>query len=131
MPHITLEYTNNLKVRKDFNQLFPKIHKLIAESLSVDPLNCKSRANHLDNYYIADGNPKQAFAHLQIKILDRHEPEKVKKLGEAIFDALTEFFIGQTNDLIFQPSVEINELKGELYFKLPSDQIKYSVSNLI
>ena len=123
MPQITLEYTDNIKVTGSFNLLFSEIHQRINQTLGINPLNIKSRVIVLNNYYIADGTPAHAFAHLQIKILDGHKSDKIVKLGEAVFKTLEGFFQDQVNGLAFQPSVEISEMKRELYFKFPVEKI--------
>ncbi len=123
MPHIKLEYTNNIIVEKDFKQLFSEIHQIINLTLGINPLNMKSRAVVLENYFIADGNADHAFAHLQIKILDRHKAENLTKLGEAASKILADFFEAKTNGLVFQASVEISEMKGNLYFKWHGEKI--------
>lgn len=78
----------------------------------------------MSNYFIADGEISHAFAHLQIQTLNRHNPEKLKILGESVFKELTDFFKDQVAGLLFQPSVEIAEMKQDLYFKWPAEKIK-------
>jgi 5-carboxymethyl-2-hydroxymuconate isomerase len=124
MPHITLEYSNNINIEKDFRQLFFLIHQAIHQTLGIDTLNMKSRAIALNDYFIEDGSPDHAFAHLQIKFLDRHQPASLKKLGDEIFNLMVEFFEGQTDALIFQPSFEITEINHEFYFKWNEDRIR-------
>ncbi len=122
MPHISLEYSSNISITKDFGALFGQIHQLLEHSLKVNPLNCKSRIITHDNYFIADGNENHAFAHLQIKVLDKHPMEGKQEVGEGAFELLKEFFKGQTGGLIFQPSVEIHEMKEDLYYKLAVEE---------
>ncbi len=123
MPHITLEYSSNIRINKDFGSLFGQIHQLLERSLMVNPLNCKSRAICHDNFYISKGDPKHAFAHLQIKVLDKHPFEGKQEVGSGAFELVKEFFKDQIEGLIFQPSVEIHEMKGDLYYKLAVEEI--------
>jgi 5-carboxymethyl-2-hydroxymuconate isomerase len=123
MPHITLEYSSNITITKDFSVLFGQIHQLLERSLKVNPLNCKSRIVCHDRFYIADGNENHAFAHLQIKVLDKHPEEGKKNVGSGAFALLREFFKDEVAGFCFQPSVEIHEMKGDLYYKLGVEEI--------
>jgi 5-carboxymethyl-2-hydroxymuconate isomerase len=123
MPHITLEYSSNITITKDFSLLFGQIHQLLERSLKVNPLNCKSRVISHDNYFIADGDEKHSFAHLQIKVLDKHPNDGKHAVGSGAFSLLREFFKDEAERLCFQPSVEIHEMKGDLYYKLGLEEI--------
>ena len=123
MPHITLEYSSNIRITKDFGALFGQIHQLLECSLKVNPLNCKSRIICHESYFIVDGNENHAFAHLQIKVLDKHPLEGKKELGSGAFELLRDFFKDEVDGLCFQPSVEIHEMKGDLYYKLGVEEI--------
>jgi len=123
MPHITLEYSSNIRITKDLGVLFSQIHKLLEHSLNINTLNCKSRANCQDTFFLADGDKKHAFAHLQIKVLDKHPLEGKQELGAGAFELVKVFFYGQVEGLCFQPSVEILEMKKDLYYKLPLEGI--------
>lgn len=123
MPHITLEISDNIKVLKDFGDLFGPIHKMLAEKLGVNEFNCKSRVIRHREYFIYDGRPNQAFAHLTIKTLDRHTDINKKAAGEAAFSILEDFFADQAAAFDFQPSVEVHEMKRALYFKWPKEKI--------
>ncbi len=129
MPHITLEISDNIEILKDFSTLFGPLHKILADKLGVNELNCKSRVVRHSEYFIADGRPNQAFAHLVIKTLDRHSQETGKAAGEAAFGLLQEFFEGQTGSFHFQPSVEIHQMKAAGYFKWPIEKIFPEKSN--
>lgn len=44
MPHLALEYTDNLLEEPNFHEFFGKCHQLLAEIAKADPMACKSRA---------------------------------------------------------------------------------------
>jgi 5-carboxymethyl-2-hydroxymuconate isomerase len=123
MPHITLEYSSNIRITKDFGTLFSQIHQLLERTLKVNPLNCKSRIICHDRFFISDGDANHAFAHLQIKVLDKHPEEGKKAVGSGAFELLREFFKDEVGGLCFQPSVEVHEMKGDLYYKLGVEEI--------
>lgn len=124
MPHITLEYSSNLKVTKEnFPFFFSNLHQALVDHLGVNILNCKSRAVRLKNYYIADGDKDHAFAHLEIKILEGHNRVGVDLAGEMAMKLLRNFFEMVTDGLVFQPSVEIVEIPKTNYFKISAEEI--------
>lgn len=44
MPHLTLEYSSNIKVDSDFATLFQALHNALVETCGVSIEHCKSRA---------------------------------------------------------------------------------------
>lgn len=123
MPQITLEYSSNLKGEMDFSSLFRNLHATIFATLGISMLNCKSRAVERNKFYIADGNPGHAFAHLEIKILAGRSPEELTPLGKAALELLQYFYGDTAVGLNFQPSVEIIEIPKRNYFKLSMEEI--------
>nr|NQU93267.1 hypothetical protein [Bacteroidota bacterium] len=126
MPQITLEYSSNLEgePKSTFEKFFSELHNLLTETLGIDPLNCKSRWISRNDYYIANGDYRHAFAHLEIKTLNRHDPAKLKIVGHSALELLREFYNESSAGKWFQPSVVITEMNREYYFKIPTGEIK-------
>jgi len=123
MPHFILEYSSNLKVKKTYLALFSKLHTLAEEKLGIDPLNCKSRAIRRKIFHVSDGDPANAFAHLTIRLFEGHNPDAKQEVGATALSLLQDFYKKSAKKLIFQPTVEIVEIKKEHYFKLSADEI--------
>lgn len=123
MPHFVLEYSSNLKVKKSYISLFSKLHTLAEEKLGIDPLNCKSRAIRRKIFFVSDGDPANAFAHLIIRLFEGHDPAAKQEVGVAALGLLQDFYKKGAKKLIFQPTVEIIEIRKEHYFKLSADEI--------
>jgi 5-carboxymethyl-2-hydroxymuconate isomerase len=123
MPHFVLEYSNNLEVKKSFESLFSELHSLAEKKLGIDPLNCKSRSLRRKVFFVGDGDPANAFAHLTIRLFEGHNPEAKQEVGATALSLLQDFYKKGTKKLIFQPTVEIVEIKKEHYFKLSADEI--------
>ncbi len=123
MPHFVLEYSNNLKVKKTHLSLFTKFHNLAEEKLGIDKLNCKSRAVRRKNFYVGDGDPNHAFVHLTIRLFEGHNPAAKQEVGSIALGLLQDFYKKSSKKLIFQPSVEIVEIKKDHYFKLTAEEI--------
>lgn len=56
MPHIILEYTNNLNTG-NLEPLLQALHKALSRSCEMDIKLFKSRAYPLETYCLADNNP--------------------------------------------------------------------------
>ncbi|MCA0404321.1 MAG: 5-carboxymethyl-2-hydroxymuconate Delta-isomerase [Proteobacteria bacterium] len=116
MPHLILEYSDNLNVKEGFNTLFKQLHYLLAEMLPTPLDNCKSRCMPQKMFFIGDQNPTNAFVHLTIKIKAGRADSLKTFLGEKALNLLTEFFKEKKRDLKINISVEILDLDGH-YFK--------------
>jgi 5-carboxymethyl-2-hydroxymuconate isomerase len=117
MPHITLQYTNNISNKKNFNRLFAGIHTVLSKRAEIDPRNCKSRAIKLTDYFIGEGEKSNAFVHLELRIFQGRNSEIKQQIGKEILKLLKTHFKENSENLKIQFTVEIIEMDGELYFK--------------
>ena len=116
MPHLLLEYTNNIDFHPGSSTLLHDIHLLLAEELPTDLSSCKSRCIAHDLYYVGDGSKNNAFIHLTIKVLSGRSDEKKRFIAEEILGLLNEYFSEYKNILSLQLSVELLDLDKN-YFK--------------
>lgn len=68
MPQIILEISDNI-LEYDFKSALLEIHQILVETLPTELTSCKSRVIRYQDYLIADGDSKYAFAHLWINVL--------------------------------------------------------------
>ncbi|GAB5411783.1 MAG: hypothetical protein ChlgKO_08970 [Chlamydiales bacterium] len=61
MPHLFLEYTDNLPEEPDCTKLFSRCHELLTEIAKADPKACKSRATKKTAYLTGAGEDNEAF----------------------------------------------------------------------
>ena len=66
MPHLTLEYTDNLDF--EAQPVLKALHEALVATGAIAMKGLKSRAVRRDQWRIADGNEGYAFAHLTIVI---------------------------------------------------------------
>ena len=66
MPHLTLEYTDNLDF--DVQMLLKRMHSALVATGAINLKGLKSRAVRHSEYRIADGNPDYAFVHVNLLI---------------------------------------------------------------
>lgn len=117
MPQLTLEYTNNFAEKNDFSALFKKIHAFLTQHLPADLASCKSRVFELDNYYVGDGNPENAFVHVQLAFMQGRSPEKITEVGDEVLRLLKEHFSESLKRKNFQITLEVREL-AKTYLKI-------------
>ena len=93
MPHLTIEYTTNIKAEARIPELLAKANQVLMAQNDLFPTGgIRSRAIEVRDYCIADGQEDYAFVHASLKIgAGRSEAEK-KKVGEQLFEALKAHF---------------------------------------
>jgi 5-carboxymethyl-2-hydroxymuconate isomerase len=117
MPHLTLEYTDNLKPATSFGELFSHLHRIVADVGGIPLNNCKSRAIRLEEYFAGEGGARQAFAHLTIRFMAGRSVEVKEEIGRQSLAALRHFF--PPVELALQVTLEIQEIERSTYFKFP------------
>lgn len=123
MPHLILEYTENIKEKIKFPELFVQLHQIIVEVATASLESCKSRAIKHKHFFIGSGDPKNAFIHVHIDLGEGRPLSVRKELGEKILTALEKHFSKSLEELNLQISVEPRELLEGLYFKIPRGTI--------
>jgi 5-carboxymethyl-2-hydroxymuconate isomerase len=93
MPHITVEYTANLKPEADIAALLAKINAVLIAQGGVFPIGgIRSRAIELADYRIADGAADDAFVHVTVKIGAGRDKVLKKRTFDALFEAIKKHF---------------------------------------
>lgn len=114
MPHLTLEYSNNLKMAIDPATLFAPLHQILADVAAIDIKNCKSRAIRLDKYYVADGKADIPFAHLQIRFFGGRSLTEKKEIAQKSAAHLAAYFPESAAEI----TVEVADIQRECYAKI-------------
>jgi 5-carboxymethyl-2-hydroxymuconate isomerase len=119
MPHIILEYSENIKENIDFKKLFRKVHSVLSTRGEVKIDNCKSRSICRTSFYIGDGSVKHAFLHLSIQWLEGRSVELKTEIGEKLLELLKSNYSKSLKELELQITVHINDMQRVNYFKHP------------
>src|SRR5690606_38553620 len=116
MPHITVEYTDNLRDDSNIKGLLKKINEvLIAEGFPVGGI--RSRAIELKDYVIADGTGDDAFVHVTLKI-GSGRSEVVKKTAcDRLFEVVENHFEEHFTNRYLALSMELYEFMHPTYKK--------------
>ena len=113
MPHIKLEYTENVNWNIPVQEIFPKLQSVLIQHAKVKPENCKSRATQLKEYLSnIDGSPG-GFTHLEISLLSGRSETVKTKIGTECTQIIREFLEDVTQ---VQVSVEIRDMDQNNYF---------------
>lgn len=96
MPHIIVEYTDNIKEEANIPSLLQKINHSLLEHDGLFPIGgIRSRAIELKDYFVADGTEDDAFVHVTLKIGAGRTEERKKIACEKLFEEIKTHF----NDL--------------------------------
>ena len=117
MPHFIVEYSSNLDDEIKMRRLLNTLHDAALET-GVFPLGgIRLRAQRVEQYLIADGDPENAFVHLSLRIGHGRDLETRKKAGEHIFEALKLYLRPIFEKRPLAISFEITEAHEVLNFK--------------
>jgi 5-carboxymethyl-2-hydroxymuconate isomerase len=97
VPHLTVEYTSNLKADGDIAALMPRLARCLIEVRTdgkpAYPIGgVRVRAYAAADYCVADGSTDAGFVHLTLKIGAGRSRETVRATGDALFEALKAHF---------------------------------------
>lgn len=123
MPHLTLQYTENINQDIDFPDLFSKLHGILVDPGGIKIDNCKSRAIRLENYYIGRGEISNAFVHLDVQFLEGRSILLKKEIGNQMLDALKKYYKLSIAEFNLQITIEIRDIQREVYYKFPEGSI--------
>lgn len=119
MPHLTLEYTSNLRDKAPDAELLLRLHRVLESVAGVRIDNCKSRWREVERWAIGKGEHESAFVHLDIRVFDGRPEEVRRTVGVAALDILRSQFLPAPEGVELQITVEVREIRRSLYFKHP------------
>ena len=113
MPHVKLEYTENVQWKNPIQDIFSKLHTVLIQHARVKPGNCKSRATELKDYYCTDKSHPGGFIHLEISLLSGRTEEVKTNIGKECSQIIQSFI---ENIAEIQVSVELRDMDRNGYF---------------
>jgi 5-carboxymethyl-2-hydroxymuconate isomerase len=124
MPHLILEYSNNLPAPVDFGALFARLHDTLAEIGPFPLEQIKSRAVPHDVFRIGAGAPESVFVHLTAAILTGRDTEQQHHIAEQLLAALREGFATAWNERPCDITVDIREMPRKTYAKAMNERAR-------
>ncbi len=90
MPHLTLEYSDNIEVH--VQPLLARLHEEVVATGAINLKGIKSRAIKHTQYLVADGDPDYAFVHVGLLIREGRPIEVQKEATQRVMKVLKESF---------------------------------------
>ncbi len=109
MPHLTLEYSDNLEF--DVQPLLAHLHTELVATGAINLKGIKSRAIKHNQYRIADGDPAYAFVHVNLLIREGRPVEVQKEAAQRVMAVLKEAFGVRFENSYLSLSVDIKEMR--------------------
>ncbi|QHG66483.1 5-carboxymethyl-2-hydroxymuconate Delta-isomerase [Pseudomonas putida] len=117
MPHLNLEYSDNLRELNVDVLLLRLNHALVGSGQFADEADIKSRAEAFKQYRVGTAPGKRAFAHVRLAILSGRSPEVKQQLSNGLLEVLREAIPAQAG-LDIQLCVEVLDIDRVPYAKL-------------
>lgn len=118
MPHLTLEYTDNLPQFNASNALLA-LNKALLASGQFEETDIKSRAVRLDTFLVGTTPTGHGFAHVKLAMLSGRSTQVKSELSASLLNVLK-----QVCELPASPQVqlciEIQDIERETYAKTRS-----------
>jgi 5-carboxymethyl-2-hydroxymuconate isomerase len=109
MPHLTLEYTDNLDF--DVQPLLRRLHEEVVATGAIQLKGIKSRAICHTQYRIADGSMDYAFVHVSLLIREGRPIEVQKEATRRVMAVLKGTFAYRFETGKISLSVDLKEMK--------------------
>ena len=109
MPHLTLEYTDNIEV--DVQPLLARLHEEVVATGAINLKGIKSRAIRHTQYRVADGDPDYAFVHVGLLIREGRPIEVQKDATQRVMKVLKETFGHLFENRKLSLTVDLKEMR--------------------
>ncbi|MFK8330165.1 5-carboxymethyl-2-hydroxymuconate Delta-isomerase [Pseudomonas sp. BJa5] len=117
MPHLHVEYSDNL-TGLDVDRLLLRLnHALVGSGQFADELDIKSRAVAQGAFRVGVAPAERAFAHIKLAILSGRSAEVKRQLSASLLEVLKET-IAATPGLDIQLCVEVLDIDRDSYSKI-------------
>ena len=117
MPHLILEYSNNLPAGTDVPVVLRRLHDALAALGPFDVADIKSRAVAHNVFVAGSGASDAAFVHVELAILSGRDPETRRAAGAALLDVLREELAELYDTHPCSLTVEVREMDRASYAK--------------
>ena len=126
MPHLTVEYTDNLDQGADIQGLLSALCGVLIARGDTYPIGgIRARAIRLSEYRVADGQHDDAFVHVTLRIAAGRSEEVKRATGAELFEVLTEHFEAAYAERFLALSLEVAEFGESGTFKHNNIHARY------
>lgn len=117
MPHLTIDYSANVEQHVDIDGFCKAMHAAMVAAGLFELGGIRVRALCAQHYVVADGDPRNAYVHMSLRIGAGRTLEQRKHAGAAIFEAARDFLDGLFETPHFALSLAMDELDPDLNWK--------------
>ncbi|GAB2904357.1 hypothetical protein GCM10027046_37360 [Uliginosibacterium flavum] len=117
MPHLTIEYTENLRDYFDPAAAVQHINTAVLADGEFEPEQVKTRALSLPFYRVGHADSGEAFVHVRIHVVHGRSLEVRQQLGKLALAAVQKALLPAPG-LTVQLTAEVNEMQAETYQKI-------------
>lgn len=116
MPHLIIEYTDNIKEDANIPQLLKKANDSLLQHRDIIPIGgLRSRAIELHDYCVADGTEDDAFVHAILKLGSGRSEEQIKSVCDDLFATIKAHFSDIFAKRYLALSMEVYEFTRPTY----------------
>ena len=130
MPHIIVEYTDNLAPDGDIRGLLEKLAAKMIDSGGVFPVGgVRVRAQRLSEYVIADDKGDYAFVNVTAKIGAGRDPSFKQKFFGEMFEIVKHHFKARLPENLIALSLYVEELDEKGAFRENNIHLRFKSSS--
>ena len=118
MPHLVVEYTDNLSADTDISDLLNKLARKFASSDAFPVGGIRVRAIRLSEYVIADGTRQCAFVNATAKVGGGRDPAFLHDFFGEMFGIIRDHFAELMQRRLISLSLYVEELDERQAFRL-------------
>lgn len=113
MPHLTVEYTQNLSLEDRVQPLLERLSKVLISQGDQFPVGgIRARAVCLTEYRLADGSADDAFVHVTLAVAPGRSRVVLEQVVNEMSDSLAAFFSQDYRQRYLALSIELREFAG-------------------
>ncbi|HLR79009.1 MAG TPA: 5-carboxymethyl-2-hydroxymuconate Delta-isomerase [Bacillota bacterium] len=116
MPHVIIEYTDNIKEEANISQLLKKVNEVLRSHHDLIPIGgLRTRAIQLTDYIVADGTEDDAFVHATLKLGKGRSEADLQKMSDDLFRVIKGHFSQLFARRYLALSLEVYEFQRPTY----------------
>jgi 5-carboxymethyl-2-hydroxymuconate isomerase len=124
MPHIVVEYSQNLEQSVDIAELIKIVHDTAIATKAFPLEAVRTRGAARQDYLIADGDPRNAFLAVVGRIAPGRPQQVRHELGKTLFDAIRTYLSDVSAAIPLSITVELQEIDQTSAFRHNSIVVK-------
>lgn len=117
MPHLTIEYSANLRGALNILAALRAVNDAALSSGLFEPSQVKSRAVELEHFRVGRADSGEAMIHARIHVVAGRSREALRALSNDVVAALADALQAPA-DLTIQITAEVTEMTADTYAKV-------------